>query len=494
MLPASLKGAMGRYIEILPTKLRPMTAPTIGNESSTGILGSPRELRDLFDQAEAGTEFSQLVAETDAAFPEGGKLLFGLREAVKNFFRRSGFYSQLYHGEDPCVPDVFDTFARAFANKWLVRKRYLAPLATAQFCAASMRFRGFEVRRFSLTELDQLLRNSVNKVFYPWAELDISKLEPYWFIDVYDQSVTSVHPEIWEHISARPSIRKEFTRFPRAIEVALRSLVLYDWEPVHKWASFQSTSDPASESGFGWFHFGIPFWLEVNENLLVQPPIPPIVPDVEIEIVGVGEDNQELEETFCAVDMDVDNEAEFVAFVSWVEERLTQLEPLQENLPFVEIAIGFLFESFFSEGLEQLLWHITVLESLVGENKRGNTSSIAARLGFALETPNRRKEAIEKAFLDLYTFRCDLVHGKKGLLQQTIYLSHLREARQLARSGVVWFLRYLEHLQSHCGDGPGMFPERRELLAVLDPKTSNSARVKQLVALLPDNFPRSFCQ
>jgi hypothetical protein len=492
MLPASLKEAIGSYIELLASKLRPKVM--VDFRAGPTVVHRPEDLRDLVGEAEGGPEFSQLVIETEKAFPQDGLRLFGLRDPVKNFFRRTGYYYRLYFdGKSMGLIEVVDAFANAFGSKWLVRKRYLAPLTTVQFGAESIKFRGFEIRNFSSGDLDQLLGNSVNEVFYPWAKLDLSKLAPYWFIDVYDQSMTSVDPEVYEgSIDARPSVRKEFTEFPKAIETALRPLALYDWEPVHKWASFQSTSDPASELGFGWFHFRIPFWLEVNENLLVAPPSATIIPDVEMEIVG-GEDGPEFEIPFCAVEMDVDNEATFGTFVSWAEERLTRLDPLQEKWPFVEIAIGFLLKGFFSEGLEQLLWHITVLESLFGENKEGNTSLIADRLGRALEG-DRTKRDIKRAFRALYNFRSEMVHGKEGLLEQPIYVGHLREGRQLARSALLWFVRYLEHVQSHAGENLDMFPEREELLAVLDFDGSGRERINQLIGLLPDGFPSSLAR
>jgi hypothetical protein len=434
-----------------------------------------------------------LVIETETAFPLDGLRLFGLREAVRNFFRRTGYYYRVYYGESISLSEALDTFASAFGTKWLVRKRYLAPLAAVQFCVESIKFRGFEIRSFSSADLDRLLGNSVNEVFYPWAKVDLSKLQPYWFIDVYDQSMTSVEPEYEIPFDARPSVRKEFTEFPKAIEMALRPVALYDWEPVHKWASFQSVSNPASEPGFGWFHFRIPFWLEVNDNPLIPPPSAPVIPDVEMEIVGLDEDDHEIEIPFRAVDMDIDSEAKFGDFVSWAEECLTRLEPLQEKWPFVEIATGFLLKAFFSDGLEQLLWHITVLESLFGENKEGNTSLLADRLGRALEG-DRAKKDIKKAFRALYNFRSEMVHGKEGLLEQTIYVGHLREARQFARAASLWFLRYLEHVQSHCGDDHDVFPEREELLAVLDFDGSGRKHIIQLIDVLPDNFPRSFNQ
>lgn len=155
MLPASLKEAIGRYIEILPAKLRPRTM--VDSEAGPTVVHRPEHLRRLAAEAEREAEFSQLVSETERAFPPDG-LLFGLREAVKNFFRRTGYYYRLYfEGESIGLLEVFDTFGNAFGNKWLVRKRYLAPLSTVQFCAESIKFRAFEIRNFSSTALGCVL-------------------------------------------------------------------------------------------------------------------------------------------------------------------------------------------------------------------------------------------------------------------------------------------------------------------------------------------------
>lgn len=301
-----------------------------------------------------------------------------------------------------------------------------------------------------------------------------------------------VDPELVEIIESHPSARKEFNGFPAAIELALRPLVLYDWEPVHKWASFQSVSDPASEPGFGWFHFQIPFWLEVNDNLLVPPTSPPIIPDVEMEILG-DEDCPEFEMPFRAVEMDVDSEVMFRTFVSWAEECLTWLKPLQEKWPFVEVSTGFLLKAFFSEGLEQLLWHIAVLDSLFGENKEGNTSLMANRLGTAL-AGETGKNNIKRAFRGLYDFRSALVHGKEGLLDQTIYVKHLREARHFARSALLWFLRYVELVQNQGDANTDVLPKREELLAMLDFDESARNRLGKLIKVLPEGFPNSLAR
>ncbi len=488
MLPSSLRTAFSGYIEILQTKLRPKNM--VDFEFGPMVVHTPEDLRYLVVEAESAPEFSRLVTETETAFSPGG--LFGLREAVKNFFRRTGHYYQVYHSEKVSSDEVFERFASAFENKWQGRKRYLAPMGAVQFCADSIKFRGFEIRSFSFADLDKLLGNSINEVFYPWASVDLTKLEPYWFIDVSDQSLSLFDPELIEIIEAHPSVRKEFTGFPAAIEDALRPLVLYDWEPVHKWASFQSVSDPASETGFGWFHFQLPFWLEVNDNLLVPPPSAPIIPNFEMEIVG-DDDCPDFEMPFRAVEMDVDSEATFRTFVSWADECLTSLQPLQEKWPFIEISIGFLLKAFFSEGLEQLLWHIAVLESLFGENKEGNTNLMAERLGTTLGG-EMGKNNIKKAFKGLYNFRSELVHGKKGLLEQKIYVGHLREARQFARSALQWFLRYLELVKSQRDANNDLLPKREELLAMLDFDESARNRLSQLVKVLPTGFPSSLAQ
>lgn len=93
-----------------------------------------------------------------------------------------------------------------------------------------------------------------------------------------------------------------------------------------------------------------------------------------------------------------------------------------------------------------------------------------------------------------YDFRSRLVHGDEKLLEQKIYVGHLRDGRNLARRTLVWFLRYLDYVQRRylgVRQTDRSLPTRQELLAPVDLRADSRERISRLLNILPDNFPRS---
>ena len=88
--------------------------------------------------------------------------------------------------------------------------------------------------------------------------------------------------------------------------------------------------------------------------------------------------------------------------------KLPYLETLDTRWPFLKVAIGNLIKAFFTEELEQLLWHITALEALLGERGRGIRKSIAKRSAAILGTTKTERKGWKKQFEDLYDLRCAL--------------------------------------------------------------------------------------
>lgn len=85
-----------------------------------------------------------------------------------------------------------------------------------------------------------------------------------------------------------------------------------------------------------------------------------------------------------------------------------------------------------------------------------------------------------EAFEELYSFRSNLVHGNREILDQNkIYVSHLRQARQIGRKTLIWFLDWLD----------AGLPERTDLLSVLDMNGGRRSRVNWLIDNLSGKFP-----
>ena len=142
-----------------------------------------------------------------------------------------------------------------------------------------------------------------------------------------------------------------------------------------------------------------------------------------------------------------------------------------------------------SRGPEELLWHVTVLEALLGDEGSGVTKRLAPRLCMILAGNHEERQIIKKRFDELYAFRCDLVHGRarKG----KPYIGHLRMGRALARDSFLWVLHFLHHVRGEFQKGRGdkRLPDRKTILALLDQKKSVVDEFRWLLDSLPREFP-----
>jgi hypothetical protein len=101
----------------------------------------------------------------------------------------------------------------------------------------------------------------------------------------------------------------------------------------------------------------------------------------------------------------------------------------------------------------------------------------------------KHDEESKKQFGDLYDFRCDLVHG--NVPEKEAYMGHLREARDLARRTLVWFLYYLDHIQAVIAKDQSnvSLPSREDLLKLIDQDKETRNRLDWLTKNLPEGFP-----
>jgi hypothetical protein len=165
-----------------------------------------------------------------------------------------------------------------------------------------------------------------------------------------------------------------------------------------------------------------------------------------------------------------------------------KLQPHSERWRFVETALGFLLKGFTTEGIEQMLWHITVIEAALGDRRPGLSKRLAARVSKIFGSQEDRDEHRQR-FEQLYLYRCDLVHGNVELADRTITRSHLSEARDFARGAVLWAFRYLSHVAGSLPSGAQALPSREELLQVLDMDSRTRHRLPNVLAGLPADFP-----
>jgi hypothetical protein len=228
--------------------------------------------------------------------------------------------------------------------------------------------------------------------------------------------------------------------------------------------------------------------------LLVAPAHSPEIPEIPTELLLDPETGDKVGEVpSYDVRMSEDEAEKFRESLDRLGKIMARLRTQQNEWQFLEIALGFFVKAFFAEGLQQLLWHITVLESLFGEPKetRGVTELLGARIASVLGNTNEYRKSIKQEFKSLYDFRSNLVHGKRDLLDQEIYVGHLRDARHLARRCLLWFLNYLDHILTEFGKSgqSERLPAREDILSVLDLDGGSRLRIKRIIESLPPGFP-----
>jgi len=181
---------------------------------------------------------------------------------------------------------------------------------------------------------------------------------------------------------------------------------------------------------------------------------------------------------------------------------------------FLELAVTYLVRAFQTEGLDQLLWHMVAIESLVGGEPIRKT--VGHRLARILGSTNSDRKAIKKQFNHLYDLRCDLVHGNpwgtaesrvqdrllgslpgRTRVLGSVPATDLADIRRLARRAILWFAHWLAHECRRVGpaDDLSLLPSREQLLSVLDfdePYERLSGycqQIESVVGSLPSGFP-----
>jgi hypothetical protein len=444
-------------------------------------------LRGVVEDLETGAEFKELVAEVRLAF--SADEYHGRDEALwafalRTFLRRSGYYLDLSEGKTLAHEDVIRRLADA-CRRQSKQVTYLAPMEYLYLGCDLMTFKRFMIRRFQKAELEGMLQQSVNEVFYPWAYVrDVGKLTWYSMIVVSEAEPMDRVASLGAGLAELGKITLRYTRYP-GIASALQHLTLVDWEapraqgPGHTPAEWEQ-----------WERFSVPFVMRLTDDLLSAPAQAPDLSILTTEPVFnpyTGE--EEGERPSSSIHLNEKESEGLRSYLERIEDLLERVMPHSATWPFFERAQGFVTKAFFTYELEQLLWHMAALEALLGENREGITDRIARRIGSILGPTAAEQKAIRKQFKELYDFRSDLVHGDE--FGKQIWEGHLRDARNLTRRVMLWFLHLMASIEPQVlpGERPAALPNREELLLLLDLESSARARVSGLLTGVPAGFP-----
>jgi len=192
------------------------------------------------------------------------------RHAIGNILRRSGFYIKMLEKRLNNLSEEFENYVQVFKSS--ERKiSYLAPLEYVSFEQNIIDCGHFQIKRFSRNELDAVLGNSINKIFYLWAAIELEKIKDFWFI-YFEQ--TGPAPKI----GCSPlldldlsdddiyRVKMRYSPLSEPIESAIKPLVLFDWQ-----IGCGEPSDKKEEQTTGWMRFNIPFILKVTNSFYEFP-------------------------------------------------------------------------------------------------------------------------------------------------------------------------------------------------------------------------------
>ncbi len=448
-------------------------------------------------ELDKSSEFDFLVEETSNLYSGDyhGKNKSAWEQAVKNFFRRSGYYIDLFEDKNIDNDDLFRKYYESF-KQHKTEIIYLAPLEFVDFKPDNlvMDFGTFQIRKFSKNELEIIFQNQINEIFYPGAVIDLDLMQNYWYIYfTQEEEITKIgYINLGLDFNSLEKVKSKYTNFPQALEQKLRILSLYHWQ-ADWWK--KDTIQEQTEKEVGWFGFKIPVFFKINKSFIVDPNhIPDFKRELLTEPVYDVKGNTIGEVPTMYIHLNEEETNSFKVFTKETTKIINGIDINKNKWIFLDIALGYFVKAFFTDnfekGLEQLLWNITALEALLGEKNNDLTESLAWRISIILGTTQNEKKKIKKQFKELYNFRCELVHGSH--FKEEIYIGHLRLCRDFVRKTILWFLHYLYFIQKEILEKENyqINIKRKDVLNFLDLEPHSRENIKNLSNKIPKDFPQ----
>ncbi|MFQ5965351.1 MAG: hypothetical protein ACE5KZ_13835 [Candidatus Scalinduaceae bacterium] len=443
------------------------------------ITSEIEKVRFLVKKAESKKEFEDLIGATKHEFSDYDERKNNkqpIRIAIHNFFRNSGCYLEIFNGKNLNYKKLFHSYWEEFQSQNYKTKLF-AMMEYIDFSEKLIEFNSFQIRKFSIDEIITILRNEINEIFYPRCYYDTKELnilKNYWFIYLEaPQSELRLSRKI--HATDVTSVIEKYTEYPKPLESVLKCLTIFDWKQ-----NFNQQVTKLHD-----FTFNIPLILQIDESLLASPKMVPNLPFLET-FLDEGPIKQELVEKpvvrFC---FDAPETTQFKKFINDARNFIVNLKIEDNEWKFLEIAQCYLIKAFFSEGLDQFMWHITVIEALLCEDGRGTKKGVTTRIGAILG------EAEEKIFDELYNLQYDLLHGNN--ISKKSYTNHAYIVRKLAVKIICWFLHYLDSIQTSIiqGKTKKQIPNHKELLILIDHVDHAHSCKSNFISLI-DSMPKGF--
>jgi hypothetical protein len=493
---SDLAAAMAAYLDEVASYINARLG-TRRDVSGAEVRAVPGAVREWFKACEAREGWEELCRACGSSFERSGhsKSERMWEYALSNWMRRDGVYFRLLKGDRLNPSDVVSKLNSAL-DASEERVVFLALLEGVAFAEKRMDFGEWQVVRPTRGELEALLAVSVNEVFYPEAITSVNYLTDHWYLHCEEQAPRrkigkiTLPEEFWKAL-----VRRTYTTFEPIVEKALKSIILWDWQAdflldaEEKGLREELPADPSDlPKAPGWMPFSVPVVLKIKDNPFERPPRAPdrhrLLDLYEPQVDAMS--GEEYEEVRRWDRLDGEETARFVAFVRDTVAALDEIEGTcrAEVWRAVNVGLSYMLKAFFSEGLDQLLWHIASIEALVGEGGSGVEGRLARRVGALYATLPSKRQAALKSFEAVWSLRNKLVHGAGEM--PVVHEVHLGVTRALARTAMVEMIGLLRGLARGAqARRPGFKPERRHILGALDARVPLPDEVLEVLQVFP---------
>lgn len=458
-MDTTLGQALARYLEAVKTEIQNRkSAARPANVRLAVLISENQILLRAVEHAEKGQEFQNLVREVAAVYyPEGlaNGSLSTLSRQSGEFFRLSGIYCDLFDGQPVQANEQFANF-KASLEAQTRTITYYAPIEWVHFSKETIRFGEFKIRLLKTTEMESIFSNRIRRIFYPWAGVSVAELDGYWLLIAKETMPVDPSGKSFFRI---PGVDPHRPRFSTPIDRALSLLALGDWtthpaapdgKPQKTTANLDTPTRPLPAL--------VPFVISVPTNPLERPRR---APDTSVLIRDVdAQTGETFERPYFPVHWDAAKADELEQLLATALHDLDRIRPHEQQWAFIGAALRFLGRAFTSEGIESLLWNMTAVDALLGENKPRVKERLSRRVGKMLSEKQKAEFGI------LYEIRSDLVHGNE--FKHKVLVRHLGTAREFARLTALWMLRYLSAVAELTQQFNCPIPDRTKLLANLD--------------------------
>jgi hypothetical protein len=362
----------------------------------------------------------------------GANLAFALANALRSL----GLPCNAAPGEGRPESDIrsfAERLAKGFASV-TTRRRHLCPLDLADELSP-LSFGAATVRRYDAQALADLFDTVRIRRHYPGQAIDFGRLSELQWLVVEETVAIDPRPEARAVPILFEDLRRDLgafephaARYPPAVERALFYLLLAPWET---WSTMLEVD---------WRGFKIPWVYTVDTDLAIRPPRPPDSDELTFEPAFAkdawGEDVEY--ERPSVLTLEDSSRSELASFD---EAGWQRLETARTTSLFATPVEHFLVRAFRSDGIDEMMAHMTAIEAAVGEEgdhrrrlrvkpdpnpRLGPTERVAARVAGLIDD-----SAAAAAYVDLFDLRSMFVHGRASL--GTISTDQRVRCRQLSR-------------------------------------------------------------